>query len=237
MRNTRKLRAYDSRRRTNFFPAFSVTTWLIIVNVAFFVIFAPLLAISQDYAKYVAIQPEAIMHGKYLWTIITNVFMHAGFAHLLINMFVLFSLGGLCEKIIGRKRYFWFYLVSGIIAGLSFVFFAYFFGNNPLGERIFGAPDNMAVGASGAIFAVAGLFMILTPRLRFTIIFLPFFSLPAYIMIPLVLVLTWIISVSAGFGVGNTAHFGGFLVGVLFALYLRHKYKRKTKMIERYFSR
>ena len=248
MRDTRKLRSYDSRRKTSFFPNFSVTTWIIIANVAFFVLFYPVMIFSQQYCeesfahescywKYVAIQPSAIMQGQYLWTIITNIFMHASFAHLLINMFVLFSLGGLCEKIIGRKRFFWFYLVSGIIAGLSFVFFAYFFGNNPLGQRIFGAPFSPAVGASGAIFAVAGLFMILTPRLRFTIIFLPFFSLPAYIMIPLVLVLTWVISVSAGFGVGNTAHFGGFLVGVAYALYLRHKYKRKTKMIERYFSR
>ncbi len=237
MRGARRLRVYDSRRKTNFLLNFSVTTWLIIINVIFFIVFTILLATSQDYARYVAIQPEAIMHGQYLWTIITNMFMHASIAHLLINMFVLFSLGGLCEKIIGRKRYFWFYLISGIIAGLSFVFFAYFFGNNPLGAAIFGNPDSFAVGASGAIFAVAGLFMILTPRLRFTIIFFPFFSFPAYIMIPLVLVLTWIISVLAGFGVGNTAHFGGFLVGVVYALYLRQKYKRKTRMIERYFSR
>src|SRR3989344_6433555 len=107
--------------------------------------------------------------------------------HLLINMFVLFSLGNLSEKIIGRKRYFWFYLLSGLVAGLMFVFFAYFFGQTDLGARVFGSPEDAAVGASGAIFAIAGLFMVLTPKLRFMIIFLPFFSLPAYIMIPLVL--------------------------------------------------
>jgi len=233
MRDNRKLRAYDGRKRPSFFANWSVTTWLVIVNVVFFIIFFQILL---KYPDYVAIRPSAIMHGQYLWTIVTNMFMHAGIAHLLINMFVLFSLGGLCEKIIGRKRYFWFYLISGIIAGLSFVFFAYFFGNSPLGAKIFGAPDSLAVGASGAIFAIAGLFMILTPRLKFMIIFLPFFSLPAYIMIPLVLVLTWVVSSFWGMGVGNTAHFGGFLVGVAYALYLRHKYKRKTRMIERYFS-
>jgi len=151
-------------------------------------------------------------------------------------MFVLFSLGGLCEKIIGRKRYLAFYLISGIIAGLMFVSLAFAFGNTPLGERIFASPETFAVGASGAIFAIAGLFMILTHRLRFSIIFLPFFSLPAYIMIPLVLFATWLVSSSAGFGVGNTAHLGGFLAGVFYGLYLKHKYKKKTKLIARYFS-
>jgi len=152
------------------------------------------------------------------------------------NMFVLFSLGGLCEKIIGRKRYLWFYLVSGIISGLAFVLLAYFFGNTDLGARVFGSPLIPAVGASGAIFAIAGLFMVLTPKLKFMIIFLPFFSLPAYIMIPLVLFVTWIISSGVGVGIGNTAHFGGFLAGVIFGLYLRNKYKRKTKLIANYFS-
>jgi membrane associated rhomboid family serine protease len=165
--------------------------------------------------------------------------MHGGFFHLIVNMFVLFSLGNLSEKIIGRKRYLWFYVISGIIAGLFFVVLAYFFGStNPesMGARLFGSPLSFAVGASGAIFAIAGLFMILTPKLRFTIIFFPFFSLPAYIMIPLVLFGTWIVSYYAQFGIGNTAHFGGFLAGIIYGVYLRIKYKRKTKMISRYFS-
>ena len=165
------------------------------------------------------------------------MFMHGGIFHLLINMFVLFSLGNLSEKIIGRRRYLAFYLISGLVAGLVFVSLAFVFGNTPLGERIFASPETLAVGASGAIFAIAGLFMILTPKLRFSIIFLPFFSLPAYIMIPLVLFGTWLVSSSVGFGVGNTAHLGGFLVGVVYGLYLKHKYEKKTRMIARYFSR
>ena len=78
--------------------------------------------------------------------------------------------------------------------------------------------------------------MILTPKLRFMIIFLPFFSLPAYIMIPIVLFVTWLISSSVGWGVGNTAHFGGFLAGVFYGLYLKQKYRRKTRRIAEYFA-
>ena len=121
--------------------------------------------------EYVAIQPNLFMNGKALWTLITSMFMHGGFFHLFINMFVLFQLGNLSEKIIGKKRFLWFYLLSGIFANLLFVILSFYFGNSSIGERIFGSPNISALGASGAIFAIAGLLMILIPKLRFMIIF------------------------------------------------------------------
>jgi len=232
MRDPRKIRFADKRR---IFPNWSVTNWVILVNIIFFAIGFLIINHSEKSLYYLALQPISFLHGFY-WTLISSMFMHANIFHLFVNMFVLFSLGNLCERIIGRKRFLWFYLLSGILAGLAFVFFAYFFGQIPLGAKIFGSPKDAAVGASGAIFAVAGLFMVLTPKLKFMIIFLPFFSLPAYVMIPLVLFVTWIISFSAGIGVGNTAHLGGFLAGLFYGLYLRNKYKRKTKMISEYFQ-
>ncbi len=240
MKDSRQLKVYNKRRR---FPSFSVTNWVILVNVVVFSIFSILLSQNPDYVKYVAIQPSYFFQGKYLWTLVTNMFMHGSVLHLFVNMFVLFSLGGLCERIIGGKRYLWFYLAAGVVSGLFFVVLSYLFGSTDIGRAIFGSPDVFAVGASGAIFGIAALFMILTPKLRFSIIFLPFFSLPAYIMIPLVLFVMWGVSSSVAFavgaqgGIGNTAHFGGFLAGVVYGLYLKSKYKRKTKMIAKYFSR
>ncbi len=242
MSDPRRLRLY-SRRKQRRFSRMSVTNQLIWINVLFFIFVIIMTLLISDFFNYIALKPNDVMQGKNLWTFLTSMFMHApGYPialisfHLLVNMFVLFSLGNLCEKIIGRKRFLAFYLISGIIAGVMFVFLAYFFGTSEITVKIFGSPTVAAVGASGAIFAIAGLFMILTPRLRFMIIFLPFFSLPAYIMIPLVLFLTWIISSSVGIGIGNTAHLGGFLAGVIYGLYLKNKYKRKTALIARYFS-
>jgi membrane associated rhomboid family serine protease len=236
MKDHRQIRVYAGKKR-NFFSKLNCTTILIIINVAFFLIVSPFLALYPEATtKYIALQPLAFFHGQYLWTIVTSMFMHANLIHLSINMFVLFSLGGLCEKIIGKKRFVAFYIISGIIAGLVYVSLAYSFGTTPLGARIFASPDTFAVGASGAIFAIAALFMILTPKLKFAIIFLPFFSLPAYIMIPIVLFVTWAVSSSVGLGVGNTAHLGGFLAGIVYGLYLRNKYKKKAKMISDYFS-
>jgi len=213
----------------------SVTTWLIIINVFFFLIFSFALAINPLSINYIALKASDILQGKYLWTLITHMFMHANFFHLFINMFVLFSLGSLMERIIGRKRFLIFYLLSGVFAGLLSVAFSGLFGATEFGTKIVGAINMPAVGASGAIFAIAGLFVILLPKIKFSIIFLPFFSLPGYIMVPAVLVLTWIVSIGTGLPIGNSAHLGGFLAGLVYGIYLRKKYKKKLKSLQRYF--
>lgn len=219
------------------FASFPITWWLIIitsiVSVAGFISVA-IWPVSVD---YLFLKPTNIIHGKYLWTLITHMFLHAGFLHLFVNMFALFSLGGLCENIIGRKRMFWLYLGAGIFAGALSSVLAGFFGNSAWGMRIFGASDIFMVGASGALFAVAGLFVILLPNVRFSIIFLPFFSLPAYVMVPLVLFAVWAITIAGGLPIGNTAHFGGLIAGICYGGYLRMKYKKKVAMLDRYFRR
>jgi len=231
---TPNLLKYSKRRARIKRFNFSVTVWLIIINVAFFALIFPILWINPDFSKYIALQPSDILQGKYLWTFLTSMFMHGGLFHLLINMFVLFSLGSFCEQIIGRKRFFWFYIISGLIAGIAFVLLSGFFGNSELGARIFGSPFIPGVGASGAIFAIAGLFVVLTPKLKFSIIFLPFFSLPAYIMIPFILFLTWAVSIGGNLAIGNTAHFGGLIAGLIYGFYLRNKYANKVARLNKY---
>ena len=213
----------------------SIVTLLIITTCIISVIGFIVMEFYPDKFVYFALNTLNIFSGKYLWTIILHVFVHGSLAHLAINMFVLFSLGSLCEKIIGKKRFIWFYLISGIFAGLLSVFLAYYFGSSPFGAKIFGSPNIPMVGASGAIFAIAGLYVILLPKLKFMIIFLPFFSLPAYIMIPIVLFLTWIVSFFGNFPIGNVAHLGGFLIGLFYGLYLKLKYKRKVAMLQKIF--
>ena len=228
----RNLRIYTRKnlrsRKLGSFNLLSITNWLIIANVIFFIIGTGLLMFNEENINHLSLKPSDVLQGEYLWTFITSIFMHAGAFHLFVNMFVLFSLGNFCEKIIGRKRFFWFYIISGLLAGAVFVLLSGFFGNTELGAKIFESPDLPGVGASGAIFAIAGLFMVLLPKLKFTIIFFPFFSLPAYIMIPVVLFATWIVSAGTGLPIGNSAHFGGFLAGVIYGSYLRNKYYRKV---------
>ena len=208
--------------------------WLIAINILVSAIAFILFARDESYIALFALKPSSILAGQYLWTLVVHMFAHGGFGHLFINMFVLFSLGGLCERIIGQKRFIWFYLVSGLFAGILSVVLAGFFGFG-FGERVFGSPEVFMVGASGAIFAIAGLYVMLLPKLKFMIIFLPFFSLPAYVMIPGVLFLVWGLSIWFGWPVGNVAHFGGFLAGIGYGWYLKNKYKQKVTRLQRHF--
>ena len=213
---------------------YSVTIWLIIVSVVVFIIQSLLLGVfGEDVFYYLAIQPNAFFTGQ-IWTLLSSMFMHANFSHLFVNMISLFFIGNFIEKLIGRKRFFWLYMLSGIVAGLFFVFLAYFFGITEWGVRIFGSPEVFAVGASGAIFALGGLLAILTPNLRVYV----FFIIPMRMWIAMVALLgvLWIASISAGLPFGNTAHFGGLLVGVGYGIYLKKKYPRKTSWLARQFS-
>ena len=193
-----------------------------------------LLIDPQKVLFWFALQPLAFFSGMII-PLLTSMFMHGSFTHLLVNMISLFFIGNFVERLIGRKRLFWLYIGGGIFAGLFFVFLSYFFGVSALGARIFGSPEIYAVGASGAIFALGGLLAVLTPKLRVYV----FFIIPMrmwFAMVVLLFVL-WVASVGAGLPIGNTAHLGGLLVGLIYGFYLKKKYKQKTEMIGRYFSR
>ena len=90
--------------------------------------------------RYVALSPDLFVQG-FIWTLLTSMFIHGGFAHLFVNMISMFFIGGLVEKLIGRKRFLWFYLGSGLIAGLFFVGFAFLGVFVPGVGAIFGGVD------------------------------------------------------------------------------------------------
>ncbi len=242
----RNLRKYTRQRlkggKTDSFGRFSrkfsVTAWIIIVNVVVFILVFLLMRILgegrvEEIFSWIALQPNAFFSGV-VWTLLTSMFMHGNFTHLFVNMISLFFLGSFIERLIGRKRFFWLYILSGLVAGLFFVFLAYFFGASGIGERIFGSPEIFAVGASGAIFALAGLLAVLTPNLRVYV----FFIIPMRMWIAIIFLLgvLWMASIGVGLPIGNTAHFGGLLVGLSYGIYLKKKYRRKTKMIAKYFG-
>jgi uncharacterized protein len=239
----KQLRVYTKRNlKPSFFNGifrkYSVTGWIIIINILVFVL--ALLSINfigeggaEKVFTFLGIQPILFFSGA-VWTLITSMFMHVNFTHLFVNMISLFFIGSFIEKLVGRKRFFWLYMISGIFAGLLFVFLAYFFGTSDLGARIVGSPQTLAVGASGAIFALGGLLAILTPKMRVYVMFV----IPMQMWVAMVVLLGgfWLASIFGNLPVGNTAHFGGLLVGVAYGVFLRKKYPKKTAMLARSFS-
>ena len=220
------------KQKRSFFKGLSVNTNLILINVICFILFSILLSLKVISVDSIAIKPLNIFQGKYVWTFLTSMFMHGGFFHIFANMLSLFFIGGLIEKILGAKRYLYFYLTAGLFAGLFFVLSALVFPNDL---------NAYAVGASGALFGVAGLMVILTPNLPLYIMFIPI-PIKAKYAIPGLLIVLWLVSVAPmAFGaeqipIGNTAHFGGLIAGLVYGVYLKKKYPNKLRNISRVFS-
>ncbi|MEM2933253.1 MAG: rhomboid family intramembrane serine protease [Candidatus Pacearchaeota archaeon] len=205
---------------------YNFTLILIALNFLFFLLTLILQYIYGDVIlENIAIQPSFILKGEKLWTIFTSMFMHANLMHLFVNMMSLLFLGSFLERLIGSKRFLFIYIVSGIVASLAFVFFALVFKSD------LNVP---AVGASGAIFGIGGILAVLTPRLPVFILFIPI-AMPMWFGIVLMLAVMWIVSAIVGLPIGNTAHLGGFVAGLIYGFYLRIKYKRRVAILDRIF--
>ncbi len=226
------MNVYQINQKKGIFELLSVNMILIGINVLAFIVFSVLLLTGVIPIDYVAIKPSNILAGKYLWTLLTSMFMHGGFFHLFANMLSLIFVGSLMERILGRKRYFWFYILSGVFASLVFVALSFYFTSDI---------NSYAVGASGALFGLIGVLVFITPNLPVYLFFIPIPVKMKYAA-PGLLILLWFISVAPiAFGgqqipIGNTAHFGGLLAGLAYGIYLRNKYPNKVKHISKLFS-
>jgi membrane associated rhomboid family serine protease len=143
------------------------------------------------------------------FTLITSMFMHGGWAHLLGNMLFLWVFGDNIENRIGHIRYLIFYLVCGIIASLSHVFVS---GSDSLIPSL---------GASGAISGVLGGYLLLFPSRRVRVIMgRGITTVPAFVALGIWIVFQVISQLGVlggdqgGGGVAYAAHIGGFIAGL-----------------------
>jgi len=149
-------------------------------------------------------------------TLITSMFMHGGIAHIFGNMLFLFIFGDNIEDRLGHIRYLLFYLVCGIIAGLSHVFATAAFASDASSLLV------PSLGASGAISGVLGGYILLYPTNR-VVVLLGWFAtpMPAFLAIGLWFVFQLISGLgvlgsgSQAGGVAYAAHIGGFIAGLI----------------------
>jgi membrane associated rhomboid family serine protease len=156
-----------------------------------------------------------------LLTLLSAMFLHGGWFHLISNMWILFIFGDNVEDRMGSKRYLVFYMLSGIIAGVVYTSVITFFYS---ARSV--ALQTPTIGASGAIAGVLGAYFVMYPRARVTTL-VPILFLPLFIDIPATLFIgIWFVSqLSSGLlsvgaqvvfgGIAWWAHIGGFLVGLL----------------------
>jgi membrane associated rhomboid family serine protease len=147
----------------------------------------------------------AVLHQEVPWplTVLTSMFMHGSWMHIIGNMWFLWIFGDNVEDAMGRFRFIVFYLLCGFVAAAA---------------QVLSTPTSVApmVGASGAIAGVLGGYALLYPRARvkclfILIIFITTIRVPAWLLLGL-----WFISqiVIPGSGVAWMAHVGGFVAGL-----------------------
>ena len=154
--------------------------------------------------------------GSVYLTLFTSMFMHGGFAHIAGNMLFLWIFGDNIEDRLGHVKYVIFYLLCGLIAGLSHVFATGVFATSEASLLV------PSLGASGAISGVLGAYILLHPKRRVTVILFRFLTdVPAYVAIGIWFAFQLISGLgmlgggSQQGGVAYAAHIGGFLAGLV----------------------
>src|SRR3954453_6429744 len=181
----------------------SLTQILFGANIAVFLAMALASGtIASDFRGQVAVSYGA-NYGPYTlsgqwWRIFTYMFLHGGIWHIVFNMWCLWDLGALCEQLYGRWMYLCIYLITGIAGGLASVAWN---------------PGVLSVGASGAIFGLAGALVASFALGEFS---LPSIAIRGTLRSLLVFVVFNLFFGSMFGGVDNAAHIGGLISGLIF---------------------
>ena len=192
-----------------------VTILLIAINVAVFFYQISLGQLGmQDFVMRYGSIPDVVLHRSATRTpdlhpylsVVTSMFLHWGFAHLLGNMWFLWIFGDNIEDFLGSLGFIVFYLLTGVAATMAHI----------LTTR---NPEVPLVGASGAISGVLGAYVVLHPAIRVkTLLTFGFFWRVIYIPAVYFLGLWFLMQILGGFQPGGSvaygAHIGGFVAGV-----------------------
>jgi membrane associated rhomboid family serine protease len=220
----------DSTRSTHF----SAMNWLLIAANALVFLYEVGLSSGQldrfvdTYALVPArIESDPLAFG---FTIFSSMFLHAGWFHVLSNLWILYIFGDNVEDRMGSVPYLIFYLLSGLAAGL-------------LQAYLTPGSGVAVLGASGAIAGVLGAYILLFPRAR-VVTLVPIFLFISVIEVPAIIFLGfWFFSqlfsglaaigAEAAQGVAWWAHIGGFVFGLLVcAFFLRRRPGRQVEILQ-----
>lgn len=172
--------------------------WFLIgVNLIFFIA----TTIDPELRIILGLQPASFTEEP--WTIVTCLFIHAGFFHIFANMFTLYFFGTYVSMLIGENKFLIIYFLGGLLGNIFFMVLGDFYA--------------VVIGASGAVFAVGGALTVLRPNLRVMI-----FPIPA--PIPLwIAVIGMFLIISLFPNVAWQAHLGGLLLGLIAGYFFRKR--------------
>lgn len=206
---------------------------LLIINVVAFIAQQAMPGLTEWGALHYYKSPEFKPHQ-----IITHMFLHGNFTHILFNMIALFFFGSMLENYWGAKRFLNFYLICGIGAAVVQMLMIPFEARQAIGPHPEVSPDILQqaydqfddqysmIGASGAIMGIMAAFAYLFPNTEIYI--WGAFPIKAKYLIPVYVLFDLFggFSRQSGDNVGHFAHLGGALVGILIVIFTNRKNRR-----------
>ena len=211
----------DDQVKGGYFPLFSYT--LLAVNI---IIFIQQLQSPDMLVTLYGSVPADIVDGKRWHTLFTSMFLHGSIMHILGNMLFLWVFADNIEATIGNMRFLFFYIVGGLAAHAAHIYLG---------------PESTVptIGASGAISAVLGAYLVMFPTSRVRVwFFFLIFKVPAVLFLGFWIFMQWQSGQAAletmNDNVGGTAwwaHIGGFAFGVVAGLYFKLQYPAPAQNI------
>lgn len=190
----------------------SITTWLIVINIAVFVLNSLTRSPDNYYLGWLYVwgffSAQTVIGGLQLWRLITFQFLHAGLEHLLFNMIALYFFGPIVETYLGWRKYLAFYLLCGMAGGVMYMLLL---GLGVLHD----GPATPLIGASAGIFGVLVAGAKVAPDTTVMLIFPPIpmrLRVMAWIMLGIAVFIVFSNGQNAG---GEAAHLGGAALGAL----------------------
>ena len=146
------------------------------------------------------------------WTILTSMFIHVGLWHIIANMMTLYFFGSYLSRLVGESKFLVVYFGGGILGGILYLLLA--------------PPFSIAVGASGAVFALGGALTVMRPKLRVFIFPIPV-PIPLWIAIIGGFLILTVLPIRFNWPIAWQAHLGGLVLGLVAGYFFRKR--------ERYF--
>ncbi len=201
----------DSAWRPRFQPRWS---WTVVLLAAYAAMFLAELLVTRFFPEqagvfnYLALSVPGIAHG-FVWQLVTYQFMHAGFWHLFLNCWAIYTFGRELEALLGGKKFLALMFSSGIVGGVFQILVALIW------PQLFGGA---VVGASACAFGLVAAFALIFPGRELTMLI--FFVIPVHLRAQTLLIISAVLAV-AGIvfpmdNVANAAHLGGMAMGWFF---------------------
>jgi membrane associated rhomboid family serine protease len=186
---------------------------IILVNVLVFIA----TSLDRSIIYHLDLVPATVTHEP--WRIVTNLFAHNDFFHILSNMVTLYFFGTYMTMLVGETKFLITYFLGGLLGSVFYILYALY---APWGD-----PHAGAIGASGAVFAIGGALAVLRPNLKVLV----FFIIPMPLWVAVIGGFVLLTLISASLNIAWEAHLGGLILGLMAGFLFKQRRERDRYLL------